>query len=468
MMALILVALVATQDPCAAVVSAPRTDRAAALVYQRLGDAQLASSDREAAAYAFRRAVELDPADDHSRFALLSLCRAAGEADYFQSALHQLEGGHRVEAIEILRRGQEQQPDANAALVEGIALYEFGRDDEARRALGRATADPTLSGAANLFLGLIAAHAEREEDARALLQAASVSTDPHIRESARAAVGALPRSAWLAVDATAGAGHDSNPGLSPSGNPLQGGDWDNFAAAAVSGKWAPLTPSTPFVLLGGSFREQFVLAAFDLADLNAGGGWQWKTSSLLLRAQYLFDWMAQGGEGYVRTHRGSALAWWATGRLSFSAGYSLRNDAFIPTDLTGFSGWRHDADLSAAIDLDPVTISVGYSLARTDAAAATWSFTEHGPLLLATFRAAPSLSFGFDGAVQVRTYDEPVGAPQMDVAIRAGLNATWWLLDSFGLRLSAAYWRNISNIPDFTTTRMIAALDLLYALRLRP
>jgi tetratricopeptide (TPR) repeat protein len=185
----LLAAVVALADLCAAPPDPAGTvDPADSAAYTTVGDDAVAGGDARTAAIAYRKAIALDPANDHAKTALTALCKDA------------------------------TTPGDGAALLAAIARYRAGDRAAASAALAELARSPGgFAAGAHFFLGLLALDDHRA--GAAIRELEQARADPDYRALATSLLGLAHRDGALAVTLLVEPELDTNPQLLPDTPP---------------------------------------------------------------------------------------------------------------------------------------------------------------------------------------------------------------------------------------------------------
>ena len=460
-------ALGAAADPCA-VEPASSPDPALASVYREVGDAERAAGSAGTAAAAYRAALSHDPGDASARAGLLATC-AGGSDQAFRDGLRLMRTGDRRAAIAAFERARGGPDAASAALLEGICLYEEGDDDEAVPLLRAAEAEEAHRESARFFLGLVALRAGRSDDAQDLLSRAAA--DPSLAPFARDLVRAARRSGRLVLSFLTESGWDSNVDLTPdiAGPTARTGDAVGALTGAVDLR--PLGDNGPFLRGVANWHEQATYSALDMRSLGGAAGWQGGRGGTFWLLEYGYDYRELAREPYMSAHRLLGAA-----RLQLGAAASVgmswltRFETFEPDAYALYSGTRHAAAADVLwIPWARTTIAAGWQGGRDLTRDPTLSWWEQGPRLLFRFEATPSTRLGVDGTVAWRRYDEvdpEFDVRRSDVILDLTALVDVDLADRWTLRASILVRRDLSNIQDYTFTKVVPMLGFGYTVGL--
>lgn len=434
--------LLALADPCALPPPAAQPDPAAAQAYVEAGESEPAG-----ALDAFREALRLDPSNARAQAGFQAACRP-GEGR-FEKARALMDAGDRAGAIAIF---EELRPMPEAALLEGICLYELEQDDAAESALLEAQATESTAEAAQFFLGLLARRRGQEAEADRLFgevaQGNSSVADPARR---------LLKPSRVSVSALAEAGYDSNVSLSPSNAPMGGDGIGSLAAALVVRPLEGL-----FVRASGVYRAQPTLSDYDLGALGGAVGYGWGP----LNAEYDYDFVALGNAPYLSANRLGLGARWPLDAWTLSAAYGVRFENYRTGVTANFSGTLHGGQVAAALRLSPsASVELAYRVARDLAQIDSTSYFEHGPAA-AVQVGVGRLRLSAEASAAFRQYDgldQGLGAQLQDTILDAAALGEYDLGARWTLRLTVGGRDQIANVAELTYLRGYATLGLGFA-----
>lgn len=472
-------------DPCRAPASAPssrRSDPGAAALYREVGDQERAAGNLAAAKVAYRQALGRDPRDERARRSLARLCampeavREAADAPrtdearppagaHFARAVARMDRGDRDGAIAELEAARAEEPDAAAALLEGICEYERGREERARPLFEEARADQQLAGTAAFFLGLIALHADEDERASSLFELAAAS-DERLATTASALARSARREGRLVVSALVEAGYDSNVPLAPDGTGSAAGNGDGYAAAVAGLFLRPWGWSGPYARAVGTYRKEVVIDRYDLGELSGAVGYRAIRGAQQLAGEYAYERVTLGGSSYLSAHRLLASGRVAPGRVAVALTYSARWESFLADADAAYSGFRQDADLLGEWRAwSSGAVAIGYHLARDAARDDALGFLEHGPAIFGRSGWGADNRIAGEARATFRTYDvaDPdLGVRRADRYLDGIVTGERDVADHWTVRLTLTARRALSNVPDFQYTKLTAALGVSY------
>lgn len=469
MLASVLAALVlaAAPDPCAPVEPAATLDPSAAAEYRAVGEAERRAGNRDTAAVALQAALARDPADAGTRTALAALCREAKAGSAFDRGVRLMEAGDRRGAVAAFEEARAAGGDRSAALLEGICLYELGKDDRALPLLAEAERDPDHADAARFFRGLVALRGGRSDDAVALLQASAA--DRHLAPLALGLARLARRDGRLVLSVLAESGWDSNVDLTPDGAPGAGRAGDGSAGLTALARYAPMGDTGPFVQATAHGRDQLTYNALDIAGLGAATGFQAGRGRQFLLAEYAYEYRELGGSPYL-----SANALLGEGRLAVgdraSAGLSwlARLESFRTAADVPYSGLHQLGEADLTLETGPRSLlTLAWRLGLDGARDPALSWWETGPRAALRFAASPRVRLGVEVGASVRTYrtvDLALGTARSDQYLDAAGLLEWDLADRWTLRLSATGRKAFSNVPDFAYTKVVPMVGLAYTI----
>jgi len=477
---LVLVATLAT-EPCA--FEKPRAlagavDREAAALYRAVGDEARARGDLETARVAYREALRHDPKSSAGA-ALRDVCRlpggngssrvgpsAAPMADGFSEGVSLLKKGERRAAIVAFERVRAAGEDPAAALLEGVCQFDLGHEARARELFEIAQRDRALAPTASFFLGMLALQAGEGERATMLLTEAAAA-NPTLAANASTLSVLARRGGRLVLSALSEIGYDSNVELVPDGTlmPGVGADGAALLAAGVTGRL--FGASGPYMRVGGLYRKQFVISAFDVGQASGALGGRLAGRTADVTAEYGYDFVALGGAPYLSAHRLLALGHATFGDMTVAASYAVRLESFATTATDPYSGLRQDAEGRVSRRFAAIaSVGLGYRGERDDTSHdPALSYIEHGPLALVELEPSAATRVFLQGRFSWRLYD----AIDPDLAVRRQdryldgyLVAEIDLRGAWTARLTATGRRAFSNVADFRYTRLATSLGLVY------
>ncbi len=465
----ILALILGAADPCAPVLPAAVPAPAEAAAYRAAGDEERAAGDREGASFAYRAAAALDPADAASRERLRALCLApAPRADPFEAGLRRMEAHDWRAAAESFGEARRATGDRSAALLEGICRYNLGEEAEAAPLLRAAEAQPEHRDLARFYLGLVALREGAAPRAAELFAQAAAS--PELASLASDLSRLARQDSGLVLTLLGETGFDSNvtqaprnaaaiPGVAgtTSGDGLYG-----FAGSAL---YRPLGRDGPFLRASGFARQQLQLGSYDFAGLEAGAGWQATRDGAGAQGGYDFLYRTFGGRPFLAAHRFSAGAWLTAG-LTWSARYALQLENYQSSNISGFSGTVHSAELRAALPFGPGGwLAAVYGLTRDAAKLGIASYTEQGPRLELRSVLGPRLRLGASAGLSFRSYDDldPVlGVRRKDRYLTATLTGEYDLAPGWTARASLQGFRALSSSPAFEYDKLVPTVGVVW------
>ncbi len=470
MIASVVLAVAAGIDPCAPVEPAEKRDTGAAQAYLEVAEQEQRGGALDTAAAAYRSALRADPQNPNARAALAALCRRTTAGEQFGEALRRMGSGDRRGAIALFERIRAAGPDPASALLEGICRYELQEDQEAVPLLREAERDPTLAPSAQLFLGLVSLRQGGGEEAARSFEAAA-ARDPAIAPAAASLLRLARREGRIVFSLLAGPSADSNVDLAPDGSPTAGGSEDAAGTVAASLLVRPSGESGPFARASGSYRKLMRFTQFDLGAAEAAAGWQLGREPRHASAEYAYDFLGLGGDGYLSAHRVLVEGRWTFRHLSLAGSYAARFESFLTGAAAPYSGTRHLAELSGEWRFaGGSAVGLAYGAVMTDDATLTYlEYLEHGPRAYARFSAGQNLRFAFDAGVSRRKYDalDPAfAATRADTYLDGAAAAELDFTDRWTGRFWGAWRRSFSNVPDFAYTELSGGVTLTFVVGL--
>jgi hypothetical protein len=154
-----------------------------------------------------------------------------------------------------------------------------------------------------------------------------------------------------------------------------------------------------------------------------------------------------------------------------------RFETFEPTEDAGYSGTRHVAGADVLfVPWARIAITAGWQGGRDVTREHWFSWWEQGPRLSFRYEAAPGTRLGVDGLLAWRRYDEvdpALAAIDPTLATRRSdtiFDVTAFLevelSDLWTLRASILVRRELSNIPDYTFTKVVPMIGFGYTVGL--
>jgi hypothetical protein len=400
--------------------------------------------------------------------------------EFFQRGVAQYRAGDYASALYLFQLARaEGSRNPNLHYDIALALYQLGRDAEARAAFENLYFEPGFESIAEYHLGLLAARAgDRDAAVASLRRTATGSEHLPLRQLAVAALTQLddliPRPATAAY-AAIGAGYDSNAGYQP--DELQ--EVADSAAGFVEGVGVIDEPlARDLYLLGSVFAREYTDPVAEPYSQQSGqlalrgetGGRDWR-ASLTGRAEAA--WL--GGEPL---HHAATLA--VEGRRTAGPGILTGRAAstrFNAGDVfEELQGSRHRAGVEFTLN----RIAVGYELERNQRADlvdgaefASRSPVRHQVAVRSSRPLSGRLSLEWRARYRYSHYrdeDRYVadGALQeerrKDTLAEAQLGGRWRLARHWSVLAEGRYARNRSTIPGYGYGRASGVLSVELAL----
>jgi Tfp pilus assembly protein PilF len=465
---LALLAAPSNLDPCELIEPLDQENPELAAAYVEVGESELAAGAKDTAIAAFQEALRHQDDEERAQVPLDKLCEEKRTREALERGTHALQARRYRDAVEPLARAYRGQPASSTALMLALAHVELGEDEKARPWLELALQDPTLRNDASFYLGLIAYRHGRPSDAAQLFQTASA--DPRLRTSASQLLSLARQEGPVTLSLLGQTLYDTNPTLAPDGLPDTTVSGDTAFGALALGRLNFPGGQGPYLRLGGEYRQQLTLRAYDQAAVGGGAGLSFAGEHASFVAEYAYDFLALGGTPYLSAHR--LLGWLRAtgGGLYGELSYATRMEQVLPVNVTDYSGQRHWAWFGAGwAPSSRLSLGPAYQGARLTARVPELSFTEHGPLV--ELRGRPFLPLRLVAQVGLlfRGYDavDPdLGLIRSDVYLDAEGTAELSLWDRWTLQLSVTGRTAFSNVPRLRYTKLTTALRLSYALGL--
>jgi tetratricopeptide (TPR) repeat protein len=417
----------------------------------------------ETAIVAYRAALEHNPSDTNALRGWTELCQARRSAAAYRLAAERVEHEDWQGALDALADVQALQLTRSATLLAGICHYHLRQDAAARAELELAMEDRELADVAQLFLALLARRDGDAAQARQWLSQVAHSADRGLRQSAELLQRTAHKESRLSLNTSAGLGYDSNVNLAPLGASAGNGQ-DGMALAQATVVGRPLGASGPFVQAAGQVRQQFTLHDFSLYGIQGAAGWEWVSHGKQVGAQYSYDYLWLGGEGYLSAHRLSGWALWPLGRFTLSGGYDVRFEHFLPTLYADFSGVRHTWTAGLSWSSGIWWAGVSYHLAWNPTRDPALTYFEHGPAVDFQVQLHPIVRAFAMALVVSRPYvgvDPDLGVERRDLGLLAQAGASVALGDSLALVGTFIARGNSSNVAGLSYVELVTSVSLV-------
>jgi hypothetical protein len=158
----------------------------------------------------------------------------------------------------------------------------------------------------------------------------------------------------------------------------------------------------------------------------------------------------------------------AVGSWSLTGTYAARFGSFLTGAAGGFSGLRHDAQVTAEQPIArALTVGVGYRGGADQTRDAVFRYLEHGPLAVFWWDIGGSVRLLAETRLTFRDYevvDPDFGLARSDRYLDAGATAEIDLSDRWTMRVSAIGRRAWSNVADLRYSRLTTGVGLAYAM----
>ena len=451
-----IVALVlAAAGVCALPDPAAEPDPASANAYLAVGDGELARGSVETAIVAYREAARLDPSLARARSAYLSTCLLQNRDALIGEGLRRMDARDCPGAIE---QFHQLSGDAEAALYQAVCLYEQGDDEEARPLLATAMTAPAFETRAKYFLGLIELRDRSGNDAAQLFDQVAASGES-LAERAAVLRSVALRSGRAVVSASLESGYDSNINFTPDGLPASG---DFGGAGNLSLSLRPLGLSGPYLRANAFYRRQLQVADGDLGSFSGQVGYRLGRGPTYAFADYAYEATLLGGSPFLLAHRLRAAGQWQVRRFALSLVYAARIGTYQTAGSSAYTGTAHSLtpEVSYRLPLGS-SVSLGYSVLRDDTSTANTTSWEHGPRANVRWVLLPTLLFGAEVGLLLRSFDAGTPLPRSDV-IGYGSLSLEKELGRFTLFLASGARRSGSNDAAFAYTRLTATFGVSY------
>jgi hypothetical protein len=275
------------------------------------------------------------------------------------------------------------------------------------------------------------------------------------------------REGRLVLTVAADAGWDSNATLAPDGLPL-GSDWSGTLSAG--GLYRPMGESGPYLRATGFYHQQLQISSLDMGGVSAAVGWQLGRTGRALLAEYNFDYRTLGGSSFLSAHRLLASGWLTIGDVTLSGSYFARFESYRSSTYAPFDGVLQGAEVRSSIAIGQWTrVGIAYRLSRDGVTLDYLSWFEHGPRADLRVQLALGFRLGIEAALGFRPYssiDPTFGVARSDTYLDGAALVECDLADHWTLRLGVEARRALSNISDFSYTRIAPMVGLVYVLGL--
>jgi Tfp pilus assembly protein PilF len=459
--------LAAATDLCGPVEPAATPDPIAASAYVDVAEDELSRNNRSSAQFAFREALRLDPKNARARAGLTASCEAPATDDGgLAEAVALLNVGDCESALPRFRAAAKGDSAGEARLLEGICLYQLGRDTEATSALEAASKTAEHTESAQFFLGLIALRRGERNVAEQLFGSVAISRDRGLSADAASMLGLVWRDGKVVVSGALEGGYESNTDLEPDGSPtapITGEAVSGVVSASLSLR--PFGLRGPYARVSGAFRRQLIATPLDLATLGAVAGVRLGSPMRWLGAEYGYDRIAADGGLFLSAHRLLAEGAWTLERLVAGARYAVRFQQYPAADLLAYSGVRHLLELETRLPLGPVSLTGGLRGVRNIARAPELSFWEGGPLVSARLPLFRGARLTAETALARRGYDafDPFyGLQRADGYWDLGGLFELDLGRFVTLQASSSFRAAMSNVPNLTPFWLTGWLGLSF------
>jgi len=232
---------------------------------------------------------------------------------------------------------------------------------------------------------------------------------------------------------------------------------------------APWRDRGPYATAAASAHVVAADSSLDLRGIGLEAGLPIGPPRRRLLVEYGYDDRRLGGARYLTAHR-----LLLDGRAALSDGWSaggsylVRREEYQQADSAGDSGLRHAAELDVSRLLGPgLLLTAGWHGVLDAAHDPSRAYVDHGPLLTAAAPIGSQVLLTVQAAWSWRVYqatdpnfDVTRADTYLDLATRleVALGARWTAYATGAAR------RARSNIPDYTSSRLVALAGLSYTL----
>ncbi len=407
-------------------------DAAESTTYAAVGDDARAKDDLTIAVTAYRKALALDPHNQHAAEALRAICAAS--------------------------------PDDDAIVLAAMARYHRGDRDGARAALAKVT---TPTPAAHLLRGLIAL--EEHDRATAEAELAIARRDPAYARLAGDLLRLARRDGMIATTLLVAPEIDSNPQQLPDTPPmnattgLREADTDLLVAGAVT--YRPVRALALRNVL--AWRNQRELDALDFVGETAQATLELDRGPNRADLRYDFDYDLLAGERYLLAHRGTLELRHDRGSVELAASLSLRRRDYQQAAQAGFTGWVYGGEAGVVVHAgEIVDVEAKLVVARERTADPIFGFVDGGAHAGVRLRPASRVRIAAHAVASVARYDapEPDGVRRRDLELDAVADVEIDLADHLILVGGATGTRLESTVEDFDYWKVVARCGLVFAI----
>jgi hypothetical protein len=243
-------------------------------------------------------------------------------------------------------------------------------------------------------------------------------------------------------------------------------DGDGLYDVAAAALWRPSGADGPFLRAGGALHRYFRQDGYDLATLEAAGGWQLAGGGKGLVGEVGYRGQRFGASPYLQAGRAAATGWLASGDLVWSATWSGALQRYAAA-FDAFSGTLQRLEGRAAWTFGPESwLALAYGAGWNSARTGIVSYLDQGPRLELRVALGPRQRLGLDAAFTWRRYgafDSALGARQATTFLDGSAFLEWDLANRWTARLAVDGRSADSNVAASSYTRLVPVVGLVYA-----